>query len=373
MTTTNSAPSDAPAKYTVPTKKFVMAVTGGGSGAISEILSRGGASSWFVEGRIPYSKEALVDYLWGTEPEKFVSEDTANQMALRSFLRAVELGVSPTQAVGVGVTAVLGKPAGERAGREHMAYMTAQGEKACLIWHIPINGIGDRVAEEAYLAKTIQDNILTPYDYFNPTFTNGFHDDIGVMSLLLSKTRDYRVITKPENYILEKNVVIYAGSFNPFHAGHADVVRKVHEQVGKPIYLEISVTNVDKAPVNVPSLTRRYIKIQEELVKYNMHNIVKGIIVSNTPKFADKFWQFGPDADFVMGSDTASRLINPKYGNPEDAFSISGTYGNNIFVVNRPGYEFIPPKKYAGEFTFLNGVGPDISSTRIRKEERYGS
>lgn len=365
MTTTNTVPSVAPVKY-------VATITGGGTGAISNILKRGGASSWFVEGNIPYSKESLVDFL-GAEPEKYVSEETANQMALKSYLRAIQLGVAPQEAAGLGATAVLGKIEAEREGRKHFAYVSIQRYRSITSLKIPIERFATRQDEEDYLANEI-DKIMTggPINIMERGH-KVVSDYVNYMNLLLTDKRDYTLLTtdgiaKLKNSNLGTGrVAVYSGSFNPFHDGHAEVIRKAQDKYNN-IWLELSIKNVDKPEINLASLDDRLLSIYHGLTKADLHDKVKGIILSNTPKFKDKLWQLGPNVDFLVGSDTAKRIVDTKYGDPQELIDIAETYGTKFIVVHRPGHDFIVPMKYnIGMFEFTNGTGIEISSTELRK------
>lgn len=82
----------------------VIAASGGGSRAISRLLSTAGASNFILESIIPYSSRALSEYL-GSAPEQAVSEATADAMAAQAIARAKHLGAECP--LGVGCTAAL--------------------------------------------------------------------------------------------------------------------------------------------------------------------------------------------------------------------------------------------------------------------------
>lgn len=356
--------------------KYVAAITGGGTAAIGNILKRGGASAWFLEGIVPYAKESLVDFL-GTEPEKFVSEDTANQMALKSYLRAIKLGAKPSEAGGLGATAVLGKPSGEREGRKHFAHVSVQLAKSLSTYTILIDKFnGNRIDEEEFLSRKI-DEILVDKSFLAP---NRFMTDkYDYNHLLLSNTRDFVMFNtdniplltnKTREVVFKKKWVVYSGSFNPFHDGHAEVIKQANINDVDGVLLELSIRNVDKPEVTLLSLYDRINSIHHGLRKHNLLSKVKGILITNTPKFKDKLWMLGPNVHFLVGSDTASRIVNEKYGNPHEVLDIAETYGTKFFVVNRPGYNFVVPKKYdTGHFVFTGSSGLDISSTAIRNQQ----
>ncbi len=77
--------------------KAVWAVTGGGAGAVQAMLSHPGASRFVLDVRIPYSPEALQDFL-GTKPASACSEETARRMAAKALEKGT-LGVACTAAL----------------------------------------------------------------------------------------------------------------------------------------------------------------------------------------------------------------------------------------------------------------------------------
>ena len=66
---------------------MVLAITGGGSGAIADLLEVPGGSRTVLEAVVPYSAAALVEFLRG-KPEQFCSARTARAMAMAAFQRA---------------------------------------------------------------------------------------------------------------------------------------------------------------------------------------------------------------------------------------------------------------------------------------------
>src|SRR5688500_5832183 len=68
-------------------RRMVIAVTGGGSGALAALLQTPGASRSVLEAVVPYSFTALVDWIGG-QPDQACSEATARAMAMAAFERA---------------------------------------------------------------------------------------------------------------------------------------------------------------------------------------------------------------------------------------------------------------------------------------------
>ena len=67
--------------------KACVVVSGGGSGAVSALLTHPGASRFVFEAQVPYSPEAMFDYL-GETLEPACSREAAATMAQRAFARA---------------------------------------------------------------------------------------------------------------------------------------------------------------------------------------------------------------------------------------------------------------------------------------------
>ena len=68
----------------------VLVTTGGGASAIAELLAVPGASRTVLDAHIPYSSEALIEWL-GRRPDQFCDERTALAMASVAAHRAKKL------------------------------------------------------------------------------------------------------------------------------------------------------------------------------------------------------------------------------------------------------------------------------------------
>src|SRR5271167_4894481 len=92
-------------------RKAALAITGGGSGAIGELLRIPGGSRLLIEAQIPYDEQALAMFL-GFAPAQASSADTAVAMARAARARAARLVPSAgvgfgADLVGLGATAAL--------------------------------------------------------------------------------------------------------------------------------------------------------------------------------------------------------------------------------------------------------------------------
>jgi nicotinic acid mononucleotide adenylyltransferase len=96
------------------------------------------------------------------------------------------------------------------------------------------------------------------------------------------------------------------GAFNPIHAGHRGLAAVAAELLGLPVAYELSIANVDKPPLSADEVRRR-------LVQLEGHGAVW---LTQAPRFTQKAVLF-PGAVFVVGADTAQRIVDPRYYDDE--------------------------------------------------------
>src|SRR5436305_344889 len=133
-------------------RRVVLAITGGGSGAIAALLRVPGGSRTLVEAIVPYSPDALVDFL-GHEPEQACSAATAVAMARRAVARAARRsGRTGALLVGAGVTAslVTDRP---KHGDHRCHIAVTDGGRVDVVSIVLDRGARDRAAEEDLVAR----------------------------------------------------------------------------------------------------------------------------------------------------------------------------------------------------------------------------
>lgn len=350
-------------------KQCVVAVTGGGSGAFERLLAYGGASSWFIEGIIPYAKEALTDYL-GKEPERYCSDLTARRMAMVAFKRCVKLQSpkDPRNAMGIGCTAslALAKDQIERTGRPHkfsIAYQTDHNT-GCFSFCLP--GLQNRWDEEQVVSDKIY-KIIKGFDCKPFDGLEQASDYYDVKHLLLGKS-GFRTV---DNIDPRKHPVIYSGSFNPIHKGHIDVIEWANKYLKVNPFLEIAITNPDKGSIDYIDIKQRVDSITEK----DLH--ISDIILSSTPRFIDKSYKY-LCPKFIVGVDTYNRIFDVSYYKNqvklEDFIDYCKATQVHFYVLDRKGHTansflnryslekivtFVPKNEYED----VDG----ISSSQLRK------
>src|ERR1017187_5541927 len=106
--------------------KGAILVTAGGKGKFVKLLSRGNGSNTLLSGMIPYSMTDLITLL-GKVPDKVVSVETARQMAMSAYMKAVDLiGKDDYDVIGIGATSSLQRVPNERVGRVHEIHVALQ-------------------------------------------------------------------------------------------------------------------------------------------------------------------------------------------------------------------------------------------------------
>lgn len=160
--------------------------------------------------------------------------------------------------------------------------------------------------------------------------------------------------------------ILLPGSFNPLHCGHEGLLLAAEKASGREGMFELSVTNVDKSPLSLIEVERRLLQMKG----------IYSVVLTCAPTFAEKAELF-PGAWFVLGYDTAIRLLSPDYHNDIPGMLARFRALETRFVVSG--------RLFAGEYRVLGDLGipagfeelfipipeecfrEDISSTEVRK------
>src|SRR5258707_4216107 len=134
-------------------RKAALAITGGGSGAVGELLRVPGGSRLLIEAQIPYDALALESFL-GFAPAQACNSDTAIAMAQSARARAARMVPVDTDLVGLGATAALVSDRPRKGEhRFHIAFANSAGIAHCTC--VMANGRRDRAAEEDLVSRAI--------------------------------------------------------------------------------------------------------------------------------------------------------------------------------------------------------------------------
>jgi hypothetical protein len=293
-------------------RKAALAITGGGSGAIGELLCVPGGSRLLIEAQVPYDALALAAFL-GFAPEQASSADTAIAMARNMRARAARFMPAGTDPVGLGATAALVSDRPRRGEhRFHIAFSDTARTEYCT--GVLAKGRRDRAAEEDLVSRAIvlwlaracgidapsPRSLLDADEQFSETVVA----TVDAVDQLLAGEVD-RVTVQPDGQMMlsaPRPLVLLPGSFNPLHEGHVLLARIAEDLRQQPVAFEISVTNVDKPPLSGETVRHR-------LAQFAWKWPVE---LTRASTFLEKARLF-PGTAFVIGADTAERLIAPKY------------------------------------------------------------
>jgi nicotinamide mononucleotide (NMN) deamidase PncC len=365
-------------------RKAALAITGGGSGAIGELLRVPGGSRLLIEAQVPYDQHALATYL-GFEPTHASNADTAIAMAGIARARAATLAPAGSDLVGLGATAALVSDRPRRGEhRFHIAFANAAGIAHCT--GVLAKGRRDRAAEEDLVARAIilwlaracriaapsPGSLLDADEQFAETAV-ATADPID--QLLAGEVN--RVTVQPDGQMALSGripAVVLPGSFNPVHEGHMSLARVAEELRQRPVAFEISVTNVDKPPLPGETVRRRAAQFAWK----------SPVELTRAPTFLEKSRLF-PGTTFVIGADTAERLFLAKYyGDDEDrmhrALEEIAHSGASFLVACRIDAsgrvraltDIAVPRRYIDLFSEIpeHRFRSDTSSTKIRASGR---
>lgn len=288
-------------------RPLVLAITGGGSRAIAALLEVPGASAIVLEAVVPYASRALEQWLGGT-PDNYCSERTARAMAMAAFQRARALSdADPHTLRGVGATASLVSNRPKRGPhRVHVAWQSANTTSvvSCEL----SKGTRTRVDEEHVAAQLILAAVANacglqhdlPCDRDLTLVRNEQCAPKSWAELLLGE-RTHVFVPEQATDSSDRPAILFPGAFNPIHAAHKRMAYIAAEKLRRPVTFELSITNVDKPPLD-------FIEIANRLQQFTGERL----LLTRAPRFTEKAL-LAPGCTFVVGIDTISRIGDPKY------------------------------------------------------------
>jgi hypothetical protein len=172
-------------------------------------------------------------------------------------------------------------------------------------------GTRDRLAEETLVAKLIIHVLADELGLASsPPQLLGGEETIVIRHSgddpvhLLLEGRAQSATAHPDGRVLPDEPfegALLSGSFNPLHCGHETLLRVAAAYLKLPSAYELPVVNADKPPLSRNQIERRIGQFRRAPV-----------ILTRVPLFRQKAKLY-PNCTFVIGYDTAVRLVDPRY------------------------------------------------------------
>ncbi|NYT18922.1 MAG: hypothetical protein GKC08_01320, partial [Methanosarcinales archaeon] len=291
-----------------------------------------------LEAIVPYSPKALDDLI-GRKPEKYASPVTVRAMAMAAYRRALSLTenediVRNKDVMGLAASCKLSTGSDEREGREHEIYVGIQSFDRTMVRTLRLGKGRSRQEEEHIATCMIIDSIAKECDWDGEMLLDRLlAKDECVEEREATASREItQMLARPDSImkrtdlrpdvvrldlndegVEDKPEIIFSGSFDPCHRNHIVMAEQAFRKLGKKVHFEISITNVDKPPIDLISLQERL----DSLKTYKDRDFLGNIYLTVAPLFIQKAKIF-ENATFIIGADTANRLFKTRYYRNED-------------------------------------------------------
>ncbi|KAL2632505.1 hypothetical protein R1flu_003984 [Riccia fluitans] len=323
----------------------VLCLSGGASQALGWLLSVPRASNTVLEVTVPYSRIAMLQFL-GRVPAQYTSRETAEEIALAAYNRALRLAIPGVPVAGIGFTGALVSATPKRG--DHRCYVAARTQSGLWEYNLTLSkGKRDRIGEDEVtsriLIKSLADvcgvdlelNLGLDDTFEKLNVSNKQYTEDEQLNQLIEGKISIMAFVKSQGLVYGGRKVILPGSFNPLHEGHIRLLEVACSMCeGSIPCFEISAVNADKPPLALGEIKKRVKQFQD---------IGKILILTNQPYFYKKA-ELLPDSTFVVGVDTAVRLINPMY--------YDGSYEKMLEVllgIQNLGCDFLVAGRKVGE------------------------
>lgn len=347
--------------------QIYIAITGGGQTFIGEYLRQSGGSKVIIGANVPYRQSAFDSFV-KVKVDNYSSDEAARKLAVAAYNTSLQYGADKQHAVGLGAASSLAKD-DERQGRQHKINVAVHTSKHTASISFTLNQGRTRSQEEDLTANIILNFLVQELVGFtNPKpmplyegefFTYDMANDVRHIELINDERLAVQNNLPPSN-----RLVVYPGSWNPFHDGHGEVVELAEQVLGDKVALELSVHNADKGQMDFIEIRRRSDKLDS-----------RPHILTKASTFVEKAKLFhtlaaGRQIVFVVGADTWERIWQPKYGySPQQVADTMQQHNVKFLVFPREGHHISNNFDYLRiQDARINAFSNSLSSTALRKK-----
>lgn len=342
-----------------------VAATGAGAGLQQKLWSIPGCSSFLAGATFPYANEETDAFL-GFKPERYASNETAMDLAMAAYMRAVRPDPS-IESVGLGLTASVASTR-ERRGdhRIHIAVMTK--DRVLLRETKLTKGVGE--------IQRFNDGNEADFSGLNALLVatgivenDGLDFDVTEQSRQRFFLHSFFELTgkrKPAEALRwdKRQFALFPGSFNPPHEGHFGIAAS---HIGRTVF-SLTVDSPHKPPLTLSDMLRR-----AKLLDGHDRLLSEGDAL-----YVQKARRH-PGVPILIGADACLCMLDPSWGEPIEpmlrefadlgtVFRVAGRLVNSEHSAVDTILKQVPPA-YHHMFCALPGRW-DISSSVLRSSQK---
>jgi hypothetical protein len=305
-------------------------------------------------------------------------------MAGRAYRRAMLLSDGAAPCLGAGCTATIATDRAKRGA--HRCWVAVRDSRGVSLYGLELSrGERDRLGEERVVSQVLLRAIAVacgvtapaPVDLLDgERIEERRREEADPLALLLEGAARTVTVHADGRRAADEPVrgALLSGSFNPLHAGHERLAQAAAVMLGQPVSFELPVVNADKPPLSYAEIERRLAQFRGRYP----------VVLSREPLFVEKARLF-PGCVFVLGYDTAVRLVDPRYyggvGGRDAALAAIRARGCRFLVAGRVvdgSFRTLDDIAVPAEFRDIFIALPehmfrvDLSSSQIRAHEATG-
>jgi hypothetical protein len=378
----------------IPFRTFIY-TTGCGAGIQNKLWKLPGCSSFLAGCGFPYAPE-LTSEVIGYTPSKFVSKETAIELAMSAYMKAFDASKSDMNVIGIGLSGSVASAIEHRG--DHRLYVAAVHNKGCDVTYVKLSkGSGAIKREEdgdisnSLILKTLygvlglEDKMMFKWSYQGSCYTPEIElsEESELLYSLIQERpffkSDGSKCSSPEFFSGEdySNYVFYPGSFNPLHYGHLNAKKAAFNAA---VHLNNDIKDtIFTTCVNPPHKNKlSSVEILQRIKQMRGQNF---LLTWDDPYYTHKAKMF-PGSNIIIGTDVLLSIFDPKWNlDPIEMlnsfkenrvrFLVRGRLIDGKFISLadcRAQIKLLNDNNYYNLFAHVDGRD-DISSTELRNKK----